>query len=413
MNKILISLILILCISVGCITTTATYNAPEVLAEAAVLMDTSTGQVVFSKNMDKKMYPASITKIMTVILALENLDMDATLTVKEEDVDTVPKDTAHIALDYGEEIKVSDLVYSAMLASANDAANVLARGVSGSVGEFAKLMNQKAAELGAVNTHFANANGLHDKNHYTTAYDMALISKYAISNETFKKILTTDMYEVAPTNKQEEARLYANPHKMIKNTPYIYEGAIGGKNGWTTEAGYTLVTYANRDNTEFVAVVLDSGYQLNDKFDDTTTLFDYGYNEFSRTVIPAEKLQNQFAGTKISKEIDVKTLYDAEFLEHSSEKGQFVTHIAKESTDEYTLTVKSQSGVTLYTRKYTTASSKLGSFASIIKKIFGIIFKIILAVLSLFIMFVILAIIRTKIRRERRRKNRLKNTNYR
>lgn len=413
MKKICLSLLLIICIisSLVCVSAVE-YNAPQISTKSAVLIDASTGQVIYDKDMNAKKYPASITKIMTAILAIENLENTDMLTANEEAIDTVPRNTSNIALDYGEEISVEDLLYATLLASANDTSNVLAIGVSGSTDKFAKLMTEKAKEYGAKNTNFANANGLHDTNHYTSAYDMAQIMRHAIANETFRKVISTVVYEAMPTNKQEEVRVFANSHKMIKNTPYIYEGTIGGKTGWTTDAGHTLVTAAERGDTTLVAVVMDSGDSLDVKFEDTTALFDYGFDNFEKVVLTSEKLQNQFAGTEISKEIDMSTLYDAEFMIHSSENGEFITHINNLGEGKAEVLIKSKSGQTLYQREYTTTPDKVSGILGLILKIASVILKIALILIALFIIFIILAIIRNKMRKIRR-KRRYKIKSYR
>ncbi len=405
MKKIILSLLLIAYIASTFVVAGAVeYNAPQISARTAVLIDASTGQVIYEKNMDQKMYPASITKIMTSILAIENLDMADMLTASEEAIDAVPRDTSNIALDYGEEISVEDLLYATLLASGNDSSNVLACGVSGSTDEFAKLMTDKAKEYGAKNTNFVNANGLHDENHYTSAYDMAQIMRHAISNETFCKIVGTVLYEAMPTNKQEEVRVFANSHQMIKNTPYIYDGTIGGKTGWTTNAGHTLVTAAKRDDTTLIAVVMDAGDSIDVKFEETVSLFNYGFENFEKVIVTSEKLQNQFTGTDIAKEIDTSLLYDAEFLIHSSENGEFITHLNKLGEGKAEVLIKSKSGKTLYQREYTTTPDKVSGILGLILKIASVILKIALILIALFIIFIILAIIRNKMRKIRRKR---------
>ena len=181
---------------------------PEgITAGAYVLMDATTGQVLVEKNMDQQLYPASITKIMTVLLAVENTNPDTVVTVSA-DATIMDKpdysDSMHIALTAGENIRMEDLMYATMIESANDAANCIAESVSGSVDAFAELMNERATQLGAKNTHFTNPHGLPDENHVTTAYDMAQITRFAITNEKFLKIFTTIIYDIPPDNKKSE-----------------------------------------------------------------------------------------------------------------------------------------------------------------------------------------------------------------
>ena len=262
---------------------------PELISESAVLMDVETGQVLWEKNMHDKKYPASITKIMTVLLAVENLSLTDTIKMSEEAVSSVSRDSSHIALDFGEELSVEDAVCAALLVSANDACNGIAEKVSGSIEKFAALMTEKAKEVGALGTNFNNANGLKDEKHYTTAYDMAKITSYAVKNETFRKYFGMSRYVMAPSNKQEEERPWNNQHSMITDPKFKYEGIVGGKAGYTTDAQYTLVTVAERDGRMLVAVVMRSP-KLNDKYTDTKALLDYGFQNFTRLEFTPEEV---------------------------------------------------------------------------------------------------------------------------
>lgn len=294
-----IFLVLIISLSIFSVPLFAASPLDAVKAEAYVVMDSLTGQVLVEKNMNKKLMPASLTKIMTAALALENLELDNKLTAKDSAVnsDVVPRDTTHISLVDGEVMSVKDLLYATMLTSANDAANVLAEGVSGSLDAFVKLMNKKAKELGCKNTTFVNANGItskNDSNNVTTAYDMALITKYAIQNAYFKQIISTVTYPAEATNKNTE-RTFATYHKMIKQTDQFYQYATGGKIGYTKSAKYTAMTTAVQTDKELICIVLkeESG---NDRFSDTKTLFDYCFKNFryesvNQKDIPSKKVQ--------------------------------------------------------------------------------------------------------------------------
>ena len=207
-------------------------------SEAYVVMDSKTGQVLVEKNMNEQLYPASITKILTVALALQYCDQSEIHTMSAEAV-RLPANSSHIALLAGEEISVRDLAYAAILPSANDAANGLGEHVAQKLGldglsGFAELMNQTAEELGAVNSHFVNASGLPDEEHVTTAYDMALITKYALGVDGFREVFGRIQYTIQPTNLNEVARNIGTQHYMIAQSIYYYEGATGGKLGWTS-----------------------------------------------------------------------------------------------------------------------------------------------------------------------------------
>ena len=251
----------------------------DIIAESAILMDAATGEILYQKNMHEQLYPASITKLMTVLLAFEYGKLDETVTFSEDAIFGIERNSSHIALDVGEQITLEQCLYAILLQSANEASLGVAEHIGGSKEGFAKTMNDKAKELGCKNTNFVNPNGLHDDNHYTSAYDMALIAQEVLKYDKFKEIIATLKYEIPPTNKQPETRYLYAQHQMIKPPSiYVYEGCEGGKTGFTNQALNTLVTYAKRDNTELIAVVLkDTGANT---YVDTTTLFDYGFENY-------------------------------------------------------------------------------------------------------------------------------------
>lgn len=278
-------------------TAPATEALPTVEAASAILIDAATGEILFEKNSQEKQYPASITKLMTVLLALEKGDLTDTVTFSHDAVFGIEFGSSHIALQEGEEITLEQALYAIMIRSANEACLGVAEYISGSKEEFAKLMTQRAKELGCKNTNFLNPNGLHDVNHYTTAYDMSLIAKELLKfGDTFKTIMATTYYELLPTNKQTETRYLHGQHQMIKPPSiYAYDGCEGGKTGFTNEAQNTLVTYAKRENTELIAVVLKcsgAGHYV-----DTRALFDYGFANYETASL--------FSKEKVSKEVEV------------------------------------------------------------------------------------------------------------
>lgn len=256
---------------------------PIIESEAAVLMDARTGQVLFAKNMDEQLYPASITKIMTVLLGIENGNLNDIITMSREAVFSIERGSSHIALDVGEQITLEQALMAAILPSANEACNGIAEHVSGSIPEFIKLMNERANEAGALHTNFTNANGLYKDDHVTTAYDMAMITQTALKNDQFCRIFGTSKYEIPPTNMQSKPRYLWAQHKMFPCGRYEYEGVIGGKTGYTQESQRTLVTAAQRGDRELIAVVLKS--QNIAVYTDTKALLDYGFNEFTQAQI--------------------------------------------------------------------------------------------------------------------------------
>lgn len=257
-------------------------DSPSVASESAVLMDWVTGTVLFEKNPDTKLYPASTTKVMTGILAIEYLDPEQIVTISQTAID-IDRDGSNIGLLWNEEISVSNLIYGLLVSSANDAANALAENVSGNIEEFVKLMNAKAKELGMSNTNFVNTHGYHNDNHYTTARDLAVLCRYAMQNEMFRHVVGTAQYEIAPTNKYEEVRPLSNNNALInpnKGWTHHYSPAKGIKTGHTSVAGACLTAYAEKDNMKLISVTMKAPSSP-ESFVDTKNLFEYGFNNFS------------------------------------------------------------------------------------------------------------------------------------
>ncbi len=259
---------------------------PQVEAPSFCVMDISTGTILYERNMDEINYPASITKIMTALLAVENCSLDEIVTFSEKAVYGNEGDTSHISRDIGEEMTMEESLYGMMLESANECAwaigEHIAAHVGGSMEQFTKMMNERAASLGCTNTHFNNPNGLPDEDHWTSAHDMALIAAEAYKNETFRVIAGTKSYTIPPTNKHEAETPLHNHHKMIYpfhgDYAYLYDYATGGKTGYTNAAGNTLVTFAEKDGMSLVCVVMRE--QTPNHYVDTRTLFDYCFENF-------------------------------------------------------------------------------------------------------------------------------------
>lgn len=254
--------------------------APTMSGAAGYLLEANTGTALYAYNADQILYPASITKIMTALVAIENTeDLSDMLTFSNAAVNGIAWDSSRIGAMVGEQMTVEQALYGLMLKSGNDAAVALAEYVSGSEEEFCELMNARAAELGCTNTHFVNSHGLHDENHYTTAHDMALIMQEATKNETFHIIDSAVTYKVPWTNKHESGFSWTMSNKMMNpNSNYYYEGVVCGKTGFTDQAGNTLVTCAKRGDAYLVCVVMRCQQT---HYDDTKLLFDYGFNNFS------------------------------------------------------------------------------------------------------------------------------------
>lgn len=286
-NKITFFLLLfITCFS--CIFAKETLN---INSKTAVAMDADSSIILHDKNMNQKIYPASTTKILTAILAIENLDLNKSVVVSETAIQ-IPWDSSSVYLKKGEVITVNDLLYCLMLNSGNDAANVLAEAVSGDIASFVKLMNDKLKEIGCTNTNFTNAHGYSDDNHYTTALDMAKILSYCIKNEEFVKIMSTKSYIVKATNKTNENRYLYNTNRLIltkEDSVYarFYEYCIGGKTGYTDEAGRTLVTFGRKDNKTVIVCIFGASTNGSQdvRYTDAINLFEYSFNNFSKKVI--------------------------------------------------------------------------------------------------------------------------------
>ena len=255
-------------------------KAPSIIGESAILIEPTTGTIIYEKDPHKKMYPASITKIMTALLAIENCKMNDAVVYSKKNLDSLTAEDSNIQCQVGEKMSVKDCLYALMLSSANETATALAEHIAGSSEAFAKLMNERAKQAGATDTHFANPNGLHDDNHYVTAYDMAMIMKAAIQYPVFLDVIHTTEYTIPANNKRTEPFQSYQRHKMLFTTsPYYDADVIGGKTGYTDQAGKTLVTYAKRGNVSLISVVMKSnGDQV---FDDTKKLLDYGFDNFN------------------------------------------------------------------------------------------------------------------------------------
>jgi len=255
-------------------TVASTLSVPQISSEGAVLMDADTGTLLYSKNSETRYYPASITKLMTALLVAERTNLSDTVTFSKTATTNLEAGAVTLNMTEGDKLTVEQSLYGLMLKSANDVANGLAEHVSGSVSSFAQLMNAKAKELGCTNTNFVNPNGLNNSNHYTTPHDMALIAKAAFQNSVVRNVCSTVSYQI-PATKKAGARTVTMGHKMINSSDSrYYPGVVGGKTGYTSAAGNTLVTYAEKNGTRLIVVIMKS---KSTHYDDTKALLDYGF----------------------------------------------------------------------------------------------------------------------------------------
>lgn len=290
--KVLIVLTLTIFVLIGNIGTFSTYvlanntnSGPDINAESALLIDNKTNKVLYSKDMNRKMFPASTTKILTAILVLENHSLDEKVTASYNAVMTIPSGYSTASIQIDEVLTVEQLLELLLVHSANDAANVLAEYTGGSIDSFVAMMNTKINELGLSDTHFTNPYGLQDNNHYTTAHDLAIIMQYSLKNDDFRKIAGQASCAIPSTNKSEPRKYSSTNELLIAGNSNYYPNLIAGKTGYTSEAGECLVSAAYNDNLELVGVILNS----NNRFKDTRSLYNYGYTNFSIKNIVNEK----------------------------------------------------------------------------------------------------------------------------
>ena len=252
---------------------------PAVGAESAILMDAETGAILYEKNIHEQLYPASITKILTALIAMEQCPLDEMVTYSNEAVNSINWQTdSNIGIQAGEQITVEQSLYGLLVGSANEVANALAEYVSGSVQDFAKLMNERAEALGCVDSHFANANGIFDENHYTSAYDMAQIARAFFSNDLLCKISGTATYTIPRSATVSKELFVSSKNQLLPGKEYAYEYLVGSKTGYTSEARQTLVSCAQKDGMKLICVVMKE--ESPSQFTDTIELFNYGFSSF-------------------------------------------------------------------------------------------------------------------------------------
>ena len=283
----------------------ADYDYASVPTPKMIVTDGSdASQVFYERLADERAFPASTTKIMTCMLALESGDLDATFTVGEEVKKGFTEHSSLMGLEIGETVRLRDLLYGLMLVSGNDAAAAIAVHLSGSISGFADRMNAKAAELGMTGTHFVNPHGVHNDDHYTTARDMAKLAAYALKNETFREIVSTASYSVEPTNLHAEARLLQNTNKLINTLDTdtescLYEFAIGVKTGDTNKAGKCLVAAAEKDGATAIIVLFgDANDAQYSRFHAAAGIFESVFDEKYTAITGADlQLQTEFPVT--------------------------------------------------------------------------------------------------------------------
>ena len=381
-------------------------QGPDTYSETAVLMNADTGAILYNKGMDEKRYPASITKIMTALLALEHSSLDEEVTFTEECLADQTSDSGNLGMKVGEILTMRQCLMALMIRSANDVATQIAVHVAGSVSAFADMMNQRAQELGCVNTHFVNASGMPDENHYTTAHDMALIFQQAIKNQDFLDIIGTQSFTIEPTNMNPESRVLNTHHALLSAAaPEHYDGCFGGKTGVTEASKNTLVSGATRDGMTLIAVAMraDAGQVCQDHI----SMFDYGFNNFRKVEVPG-------GAVTIPKDVQVSDLTTTESADGEAVRetyyfgqdyfvgtGTKTEEVAQDTEEPETLTpevtVEPQNDPENETD--TTGSANLS-------QIYKIVIYILAGLIGLTVLVTIISAVRKRHRRKRRRKGR-------
>ena len=401
---------------------------PTTDSPSIILIDSKTGQILYEKNSHKKLYPASITKVMTALLTLEKCKLDEKVTASKKAVWEIERGSSNVGFSPGEELTVEQLIYALMLESANEAANILAEHIGGSIEGFAAMMNARAKELGALDTHFVTTNGLHKDDHYTTVYDMSLIAKQAMTMPVFRKITKTTKYNMPNTNVYTKGdKVFFNHNKLIlRGTSYFYPYATGIKTGYTTKARHSLVSSASQNGIELIAVSMNAKIMngVLQTYTDSTKLFDYVFNNYSmQEPIKAGNLvsHTSITNTKNQVQLDIIAENDVCFLfPNALQKGYTTNQVINSD-----LKAPIQKGSIVGSIEYLfngavigktnlTSGNNIdasGSSKSGVRKVVGTIFSILKAIIIAALVIFVCLIIWLKIRRRtiiKRKKHLLK-----
>lgn len=313
-----------------------TLTADHLYSRAAILFDADTGEVLLEKNSNERMYPASTTKILMLLVALESgISMDEIITIPEA-ANHVPKDSSFVPVTVGEEMTFRDLLYGTMINSGNDGANAIAALVSGSVEAFVARMNERAREIGCTDTNFVNAHGYHDDNHYTTASDLAKMTLAAMENETFRDIVSVPTYTMAATSKRAEVTLKTRNHLINPDSDYYYEEAIGVKTGYHSKAGQCFVSAAKRYDKTLIAVMLHSDpWENTYKWKDAHRLFEYGFTQYTPYTIAELYSKSSY---------DLTSVLVPNAAKNDSQSGTLNLQVVNLSDEEYRCMVRNSEG---------------------------------------------------------------------
>lgn len=378
-------------------------QGPDTYSETAVLMDADTGAILYNKGMDEKRYPASITKIMTALLALEHSGLGEEVTFTEECLADQTSDSGNLGMKVGEILTMRQCLMALMIRSANDVATQIAVHVAGSVSAFADMMNQRAQELGCVNTHFVNASGMPDENHYTTAHDMALIFQQAIKNQDFLDIIGTQSFTIEPTNMNPESRVLNTHHALLSAAaPEHYDGCFGGKTGVTAASKNTLVSGAARNGMTLIAVAMraDAGQVCQDHIN----MLDYGFNNFQKVEVPGgavtipQNAQIEDLTTTESEEVRETYYFNQNYFVGTGTKSE---EIQQETEEPETLTPE----VTQEPQKGQVKEAAENS-GDEEKETYKLIIDILIGLIGMTVIIMIISVVRKKRKRKKRKRGR-------
>lgn len=382
------------------------YAASDVTtySPSCILLEKQTGKILYEKNAYEVRYPASTTKIMTAILTVEKCELTDVATVSHNAIFTVPVSYSHASLKEGEEVTVEQLLNVLLIPSANDAANVLAEHISGSVDDFADLMNEKAKEIGCLNTHFVNPNGVYHKDHTTTAYDLALMGRYAMQNSTIREIVKKTSYSLPATNKYDKTdRRFNTTNDLIRvnnsnaKDNYYYPNAIGIKTGYTTEAGSCIIAAAEKDGLEVVCVVLGGGSTdgLSERYLDCIHLFDYAFDNYKmQTIHEQNSVVDQIAisgATSDTKNLNLLAKDNVSLLLSKDESKTLTPEITLNENLKAPISANTVVGKVTYHIGEDVYSSDLIAETSVLASgVFPILLRIVLILVTIYLIYLLL-----------------------
>ena len=369
-------------------------------SSSAILINAKNGEVLYEYNAHDKSYPASTTKVLTALLALENEDdYSKEIIPSHYAIYSVPVGSSIAYFSEGENLTFEQVMYGLLLPSGNDAANIIAEEISGSISNFVSLMNERAKELGAKNTNFANPSGSHDNNHYTTAYDLSLFAKEALKHDLFRQIISTTSYTMPSTNRSSTERTFTNTNKLISpNHQYYYEYATGMKTGYTSSARNCLISSASRNGVELIAVVLGGTTTPDNKsaiYTDSRNLLDYGFSRYEKTLIARSGDVIKNIEPKRSKNDEILTVVlkdNVHMIHKTDESPEFTTQI--NLAEDLTAPINEDAvvgSIEFYSGNELIAKSSLLAGNSVEKEPwYSVAFRIILTIIKIFITIIIL-----------------------